>query len=277
MTLTAGPVVYESHMHTTLCKHAQGTLDEYAQVACQRGLRGMTVTCHCPLPQGIDQAGRMSPGQLEEYVELVTAAAGRWQERLDVRLGLECDYMPAFVPWLAELLDSQNFSYVLGSVHPFACYYQEAYLTEDIVAFQRLYFQHLAEAAETGLFDCLSHPDLVRHFQPMAWSFPAIAADVARSLDRIAATAVSMELNTRGRRIGNQDFSPGRLQLDMMYERGITVVLGADAHAASSVGDQFPEALDLLQDVGYTQVSLYLNRQRQDLDIGIAQDSLAHD
>ena len=94
-----------------------------------------------------------------------------------------------------------------------------------------------------------------------------VAHDVASSLDRIAATGVSMELNTRGRRLANQDFSPVRLQLEMMHERTITVVLGADAHKPSSVGAHYQEALTLLQDVGYTKVSLYLNRQRKDLDI----------
>lgn len=274
MSIVVGPVFYESHMHTTLCKHAEGTLVEYAQVTVQRGLRGMTVTCHCPPPDGIDQGGRISPGQIREYVEIVKSAAVCWQGRLDIRLGLECDFAPEFVPWLEDLLDSQDFSYVLGSVHPFANYYQKAYLTEDPLAYQQLYFRHLAEAAESGLCDCLSHPDWVKYFKATEWNFPAIAEDIASSLDRIAATGVSMELNTRGRRLGNQDFSPCGAQLALMSECNITVVLGADAHEASSVGDLFLEALEMLQNVGYTQVSIYLDRQKHDLDIQVVRDSL---
>ncbi len=73
---------------------------------------------------GINPNVRMRPDQMEEYVDLVMATADRWQGRLDVRLGLESDFVPDFVPWLEELHASQNFSYILGSVHPQADYYR---------------------------------------------------------------------------------------------------------------------------------------------------------
>jgi len=274
MTFAHSPCLYESHTHTELCKHATGTPDEYAAVAVERGLKGMTVTCHCPLPHGINPNVRMHPEQMAEYVDLVTATAARWQGRLDVRLGLESDFVPDFVPWLEELHATQDFSYILGSVHPQADYYKQAFLQDDIMEFRRGYYGHLADAAESGLFDCLSHPDLIKNIRHREWNFQAIETDVARSLDRIARTDVAMELNTSGLYKSIREFNPGRAQLTMMYERGIPVVLGADAHVASRVGDQFLQALDLLQDVGYTRVSFYLERQRQDLDIQEAKDSL---
>ncbi len=274
MTSVHSPCLYESHTHTELCKHATGTPDDYAAVAVERGLKGMTVTCHCPLPDGINANVRMRPEQMAEYVDLVTSTAVRWQDRLDVRLGLESDFVPDFVPWLEELHAAQEFSYILGSVHAQADYYRQAFRQDDITEFRRGYYRHLAEAAESGLFDCLSHPDLIKNVKHREWNFQAIAADVARSLDRIARTDVAMELNTSGLYKSIKEFSPGRDQLTMMYERDIPVVLGADAHVASRVGDQFPEALDLLQEIGYTQVSFYLDRQRQDLDIQTAKDSL---
>lgn len=267
MSFALSPCLYESHMHTELCKHAKGTPDEYAAVAVQQGLKGMTVTCHCPLPDGINPNVRMRPDQMEEYVDLVMSTADRWQGRLDVRLGLESDFVPDFVPWLEELHASQDFSYILGSVHPQADYYRDAFLQDDVTEFRRGYYRHLAEAAESGLFDCLSHPDLIKNFRHREWRFAEIEADLAHSLDRIARTDVAMELNTSGLYKHIREFNPGRTQLEMMYERGIPVVLGADAHVASRVGDQFPQALELLQEVGYTQVAYYLDRQRQDLDI----------
>ena len=46
------PLLYESHCHTPLCKHAHGLPIDYAAVALRRGLKGLIVTCHCPLPDG---------------------------------------------------------------------------------------------------------------------------------------------------------------------------------------------------------------------------------
>ena len=44
--------MYDSHMHTTLCKHARGPLGDYPAQAERVGLRGITVTCHSPMPFG---------------------------------------------------------------------------------------------------------------------------------------------------------------------------------------------------------------------------------
>src|SRR5688572_17863443 len=74
MSSTPAPLLYESHSHTTLCKHAHGTPSDYARIAEQRGLRGIIITCHCPLPDGISHAVRMRPEEYETYVELVAAA-----------------------------------------------------------------------------------------------------------------------------------------------------------------------------------------------------------
>lgn len=270
------PRMYESHMHTELCKHSKGTPDEYARVALERGLKGMTVTCHCPLPDGINAESRMAPDQVRDYADLVSGARERFRGRLDVRLGLESDYLPQFEPWLRRLHAEWDFSYILGSVHPLAGYYLDEFWHDSPLDFQRTYYRHLAEAAESGLFDCLSHPDLVKNknYAPEEWSFEAVREDIGRALDRIARTGVSMELNTSGLLKRIKEFNPGREQLAMMRERGITVVIGADAHVPSRVGDRFPEALDLLQDVGYTSVSFYLDRQRHDLDIDRARQSL---
>jgi histidinol-phosphatase (PHP family) len=63
------PLLYESHSHTTLCKHAHGTVSDYAAAAERRGLKGLIVTCHCPLPDGISSEVRMAPEQFETYLE----------------------------------------------------------------------------------------------------------------------------------------------------------------------------------------------------------------
>ena len=49
----SAPVLYESHSHTPLCKHAVGDPAEYASVAEQCGLKGIIITCHGPLPDGL--------------------------------------------------------------------------------------------------------------------------------------------------------------------------------------------------------------------------------
>jgi histidinol-phosphatase (PHP family) len=268
------PLLYETHMHTPLCRHATGEPEEYAAVAITRGLRGIIVTCHNPMPDGYAQSSRMYPGQFEEYLGLVQRARERMAGRTDVRLGLECDYLPGAESWLERQLASAEFHYVLGSIHPHVGEYRALYWAGDAVAYQRLYFEHLAQAAETGLFDCLSHPDLVKNVDPEAWRPAELMEYIGACLDRIAATGVAMELNTSGAHKVVREMNPGVPILREMQERGIPVVVGADAHVPERVGESFDAALAMLADVGYQNVSLFLDRRRQEISIKEAQESL---
>ncbi len=274
MTERARPVYYDNHMHTPLCKHAQGEPEEYAEQAVRRGLKGIIFTCHSPMPDNWWPNVRMSPEQLDEYIAMVERAREAYAGRLDVRLGMESDFFPGYEWWIERLNERCDFHHVLGSVHFFGKDYRERYWKGDPVAFQRCYFGHLAESAETGLFDTLAHPDLVKNHSPADWDLEVIGEDIAAALDRIARTGVAMELNTSGLHKTVREFNPGQGMLRMMCERGIPVVLGSDSHHPGRVASHFEEALDVLESVGYRSVSYFLGRKRQDIAIGEVRASM---
>jgi len=273
-TVLTAPILYEMHAHTPLCHHAQGEPAEYAARAVARDLRGIVFTCHCPLPDRISADVRMSPLEYESYHRLIAETATRFAGEVDVRVGLESDYYPGVEDWLRNLHDRHPLHHVLGSVHMQLSHYRAQYFTGDLFAYQQLYFDHLAEAAETGLFDTLAHPDLVKNFDPAAWQFERIEPFIARALDRIAATGVAMELNTSGLNKSYPEMNPGAAMLALMRARDIPVVIGADAHQPERVGDGFAAALSLLEDAGYHETHVVLDRQRQAVPIAAARASL---
>ncbi len=268
------PILYESHSHTPLCNHATGKPTEYAAVAEQRGLRGLIVTCHNPMPHGFSSAVRMREDQFDEYVELVDTTREEWADRIDVRLGLEADFFEGHESYLEKQLGSADFHFVLGSVHPQIDEFRQRYWQNDLAEVQRTYFRLLAQAAETGLFDSIAHPDLIKNFTADRWDPEAIMDDIRDSLDRIAATGVAMELNTSGVNKTISEMNPFPEMLVEMFSRGIPVTLGADAHIPNRVADGYKAALSLLTRCGYTDVTLFLDRQRRDLAIDEALASL---
>jgi len=268
------PLLYESHCHTPLCNHAFGEPDEYAAVALARGFKGITFTCHCPLPNGFSASVRMRPDQFEEYVEMIAATREAFAGRLDVRLGLESDYYPGVEPWLEELHARAPLSHVLGSIHYQVRDYRALFYTGEIHSYQELYFDHLALSAESGLFDTLAHPDLIKNESPADWDFERLRPVIGRALDRIAATGVAMELNTSGVQKSLPEMNPSQSQLVMMRERGIPVVIGADAHIPQRVGAGYLTALHLLRAAGYEEISYFIDRKRQTVDIEAALASL---
>ncbi|MEL6108697.1 MAG: histidinol-phosphatase HisJ family protein [Planctomycetota bacterium] len=269
------PILFESHSHTPLCKHADGYPTEYAAVAEARGLRGMHVTCHNPMPDGFSAAVRMAESEFDQYVDLVAETAETWSGRVDVRLGLEADYYEGYETYVEKQLGSADFHFVLGSVHPQIPEFRHRYWDDsDHLEMQRLYFRLLAQSAETGLFDSLAHPDLIKNMTPATWD-PESVLDVIRpQLDRIAATGVAMELNTSGayKRVREMNPFPGMLR--EMREREIPVTLGADAHVPHRVSEGYETAMNHLLEAGYTHVNFFLERKRHEVAIADALQSL---
>ena len=102
---------------------------------------------------------------LEPYVDAVVQARERG---LPVKLGLEVDYVPGREDETRALLAPYPWDYLLGSVHFIdgLAVDGEPRLVDEVgveSAWGR-YFEALARAAHSGLFDSLSHPDLVKIF-----------------------------------------------------------------------------------------------------------------
>jgi HisJ family histidinol phosphate phosphatase len=262
-----GALFYDSHMHTPLCKHAWGEPEEYAQQAVKAGLKGIIFTCHCPMPDGFWPSVRMSESEFDTYVAIVQRAANAYKGKLDIRLGIESEYFPGCEEYIAKLHQRADFHYTLGAVHWQAKEYLNKYETGTIENFRRTYFDHLAKSAESGLYDCLAHPDLVKNYHPDSWCFAIVKNTVSTVLDRIAATGVAMELNTSGLNKSYSEMNPGLEMLRMMADRKIPVVIGSDSHRPVRVGEHFVTALNHLTEAGYEKVSHFLNRQRIDLNI----------
>lgn len=268
------PIFFDSHMHTPLCKHAEGHPILYMEHGVSQGLSGIIMTCHSPMPDGFSSRVRMAPEQFNEYLGLVEEAADAAPEGFEVRLGMESDFFPGMEPWLRELHAKADFHYILGSVHWHIAEYMDAFWKGNPLHFQKQYFEHLAESAESGLFDSLAHPDLVKNASPVDWDFARIQPSIERALDRIAKTGVAMEINTSGLNKSFPEMNPGPKMLRLMAERAIPVVIGSDSHTPTRVGDNFDLALDFLSDAGYKTVSVFRHRERSDLEICAVKDSL---
>lgn len=270
-------IVYETHMHTPLCRHAEGEPEEYAAVAERRGLAGITVTCHNPMPESYGHSGRMTEREVEDYLGMIGRCAEEHRGRLDVRAGMECDYFPGYEAYVERQTKNLPLHYVIGSIHPQLAIWRRTFAADGPRQTQVNYFGQLADAAETGLFDSISHPDLIKNMTPDDWEFAAVAEHVAACLDRIAATGVAMELNTSGLLKHVKEMNPTPAMLRMMRERTIPVVVGADAHMPQRVSAHFEQAYDALREAGYIQVAYFLDRRRHEVNIDDAAASLISD
>ena len=258
------------HVHTFLCRHADGTPAEYVAAAKARGLPEICFTDHVPAPDGYDPKNRMTIDRFPEYTEMISELRGGGHPY--VLYGMEADYYEGGVEFLRSWLPEQDFDIVLGSVHFIEDWGFDhpdnlsVWDTVDVTEAWRKYFALVGALADTGLFDVLSHMDLPKKFayRPEAAEIPGLADP---ALDRIAAAGMAVELNTGGLRRPAREIYPSLQLLKLCRRRDIPIVFGSDAHSADSVGRDFEQALKLAADAGYTHSLRFRGRKATEIPL----------
>ena len=223
------------HTHTALCRHARGTVADYAQAALEAGLRILGYSDHTPywFPGDYYSHMRMFPEQLAGYAEEVRTVREACRGKMQVHLGLEVEYYPDYFGELLPRLRDQGIEYMLLGQHWLGSEIGEPYSgtpTEDEGQLRR-YCDQVIEALQTGLFTYVAHPDLVR----FTGSDRIYASHMRRLCREAKACGVPLEINLLGLREGRH--YPNRFFWEMAAEEGCEVILGCDAHAPQALND----------------------------------------
>lgn len=254
----------DGHVHTQLCRHAVGTPLEYVAAAEEAGVAIMTFTDHLPLLDGSETDYAMRWQDLPGYV----ADIGQLRRRAaspEVLLGIEADWTPGCEGELRAVLAEYPFDVVLGSVHFIDDWaFDDPDLTAryaewDIDSLWMRYFGDLAEAASTGLFDVMAHPDLIKKFGYRPSFDPAaLYEEAARAF---AKAGVAIEVNTAGLRKPCRELYPSAAFLEVCARHGVPASVGSDAHRPEDVGAGWEEARDALLAAGYDSVVYFKGRR----------------
>jgi histidinol-phosphatase (PHP family) len=254
------------HMHTPLCRHATGEPVEYAKRAVAVGLTEIGFSDHSPMRQDDFDNWRMNQDQLGEYVEKVRKAQRDFPQ-LTIRLALEVDYLPGHEEWIRELAARHPWDYFIGSVHYVSDSWDidnPAKLSEwnnrDVFEVWATYFDRLAIAAESKLFEIIGHADLPKKFghRPTHDCTPLYE----NFLTAARKSGCAIELNTAGLRKDCREIYPSREILALAFKKGVPITFGSDAHATAEVGMNFAEAVQLAHAAGYRECCRFALRKR---------------
>jgi histidinol-phosphatase (PHP family) len=248
--------------------------ERYRTVAAERGIEELGVAEHIyRFTQALDvwqhELWRHSArDDLDAYCAFV-------REETDLRLGIEADFIPGREDRMAELLAAREFDYVVGSIH-FVGDGALDYDRYDIWSggsspekIWRTYFEWLAQAAMSGMFDILAHPDLVKYWgreRPQPDRDLRYFYDVA--MEGIAESGIAVEVSTAGLRKPVGELYPARAFLEMVVDAGNPIALSSDAHTPDDIGRDYEQALELLDDLGVRELAVFEGRQRRLEPIG---------
>jgi histidinol-phosphatase (PHP family) len=188
-----------------------------------------------------------------------------------LRLGIEADFFAGAEDRIATLLGAHPFDYVVGSVHFLGDrgavdhdgydVWEGSGDPDDVWS---RYFNTVAEAARSGLFDILAHPDLVKvwgagrpqprrdvrfHYEPL--------------VEAVAETGVAVEVSTAGLRKPTGELYPSAALAEMLVDASAAFSLSSDAHEPGHVGWEYPATVKTMRGWGIKEVAVFESRERR--------------
>ncbi len=193
----------------------------------------------------------------------------------DLRLGVEMDFVPGREDRIANVLDAHDFDYVVGSVH----FVGDGAVDDDEYDVWRggidpdrlwqRYFEMIAEAARSGLFDILAHPDLIKYWggqRPAPSRDPRFHYEPA--IEAIADTGVAVEVSTAGLRKPIGELYPAAAFAEMCVEADAAFALSSDAHVPEHIGYEYEWAVETMRGWGISELSVFEGRKRRMEELG---------
>jgi histidinol-phosphatase (PHP family) len=255
------------HTHTPLCRHAAGEPEEFIAAALAARLSEYGISDHAPQrPEPFDD-WRMAEAELPLYLGWIERARVHAAGRIPVRAGLECDWLAGCEPWISKLRSLHDWDYLIGSVHYLGDWdfdnpkWLGRWAESDVDAVWSHYWKTYAEMADSGCFDIVGHPDLVKKFAHVP------TGDLDRFyepvIDAIAASGAVIELNTAGWHKPCAEAYPAPRFLELACSAGVGLVISSDAHAPAEVARDFTRAIELARAAGFRETVLFNQGQRQ--------------
>lgn len=245
------------HTHTFRCMHASGSDEDYVISAIENGYEVLGFSDHTPWKYNSDYVAmmRMRLSQFDDYYTSIANLREKYKDRIEIKIGLECEYFPMYMDWLAAFVKEKKLDYIIFGNHYYKTdekrvYFGTACESEEMM---RCYTEEAIAGMKTGLYSYLCHPDLFmrghRVFDDVARRESYRICEAAKAL------AIPLEYNLSGAQyneVMHVTQYPHKEFWKIAAEVGNTAIIGVDAHEPSALRSNHfrKQGLQLFQELG---------------------------
>ncbi len=225
------------HVHTYRCGHAEDIAEElYVKRAIELGAKELSFSDHTPIPGDLFNY-EMKMSELPGYVEVLKGLREKYAGQIELRIGLEVEYLPAFDDFFRSLKEEYSLDFLLLGQHVYEAddgtfsFFHSAIRKdhEDVSGLGG----GIVKGIETGLFEAVAHPD--RIFRRVK-EWDAETEAVSR---RIIAAAmkqgIPLEKNMESRKYDNLYWKEF---WDLVPEE-CEIIYGVDAHSRAEMTENW--------------------------------------
>ncbi len=242
-------IKFDYHIHAQVLK-TPSDAEAFVKKAIDAGLTAIGISDHAPLwkfPLG----DRVPNGKTAEYCRAVRALAYKYRDKIEIKCGIEMDFVPGLESDIEEILSDGDFDYVIGSSHlhlpgmlpnPICEYTAQEYV--------ELSLNNNISAVKSGYFDILAHVDMYRwiidrqeRFKLRTSDFKIDGEKLETLLSEMSKRGVALEINTNfmGASGDTSKIYPSDEIMAQAMKYPLIYSFGSDAHAPGRVGGGIPE------------------------------------
>ena len=241
------------HNHTARCHHARGVDEDYVKEAIKGGFKVFGFADHAPhhYPEGYVSSVRMTIPEMMEYSASVKSLKEKYRDEIDIKLGVEMEYIPAYFERDIAYYRSLGVEYLLLGQHTYGTEgvgtWWDSFRLTDSEERLKTFTNQCIEGIESGLYSAVVHPDL--------FNFGGDVDLLRSEYDRLILAAkkndVPLELNLLGLSEGRH--YPNRIFWERVAKNSHVAVIGRDAHSPDRVAKLSEEemAIRFAEEIGF--------------------------
>lgn len=223
------------HTHTYRCNHAAPNEREYIECAINAGIKVLGFSDHTPYFFTGDyySSFRMRPELTQDYFNTLLKLKEEYKEKIDIKIGFETEYYPAFFSKLLDFYKGFPVDYIILGQHFIdneigAHYSGRPTDNKDILD---RYVSQVIEGIDTGLYTYIAHPDILKYTGDDSF----YESQYLRLCRKSADVGIPLELNFLG--LSSERHYPDERFWRLAGECNSPVVFGVDAHEPGALND----------------------------------------
>lgn len=261
-------VLPDYHVHTIYSPDSKMEPEEAVLAAISSGVSEICFTEHMDLGHHMESFNRIP--DFERMEKAVSQLRKKYPE-INIRKGIEVGYIRDTAKQTAKVLSGQMFDYVLLSTHcvdGIDCYVPESKRNRDKFTAYKRYLETVYDSVTddnlTKYYDCVSHIGYIakcNHYEDNVFPYQLFPELFDKVLREIIKRGKGIEVNTSGiNRAGHVLPHPSIIH---RYRElgGRIITIGSDAHKPQNVGAYIKDAIDIIAQAGFQEITLFKNRE----------------
>jgi histidinol-phosphatase (PHP family) len=241
----------DGHIHTRLCNHANGEMEDYVKAATRRGLKKIIFLEHFESDIQTLERIWLREKDFEYYFTEGKRLKKKYQDSLEIILGIEAGFNPFGLDNMLSSLKSYPCEHVGLSYH--FLFNGKNHLNmvsrrqESLKALAELGIDNVLTSYFEGLqlgIESLPDIQVVCHLDAVMRHYPNLHFkdshwhQIEKILATMTAKNIAFEINTSGFAIPGSPY-PKKELLRMAQQKNIIFIAGSDAHCPEQVGRFF--------------------------------------